>query len=184
MTEIITLILVGLSVGLGNFAAAVAIGLGGVTKSLRLRIAIVFGLFESGMPIIGLFLGRQLVHYLGDHASLIGGLLLGLTGIYLIYTGRSNTGDKKVVQAKYGWFKLITTGLFLSLDNLIIGFGLGTRHEPLILSVVVIGIASVTLSLVGLELGNSLSSRIEEYSEIVSGSILILVGILLALNIL
>ncbi len=46
----LTLLLVAGSVGADNFAAAVAIGLAGVDRHLRLRIAVVFGLFEAGMP--------------------------------------------------------------------------------------------------------------------------------------
>lgn len=48
------LLLVAASVGLSNLAAAIGIGFGGVTARTRLRVALVFGLFESGMPIGGL----------------------------------------------------------------------------------------------------------------------------------
>jgi len=184
VAAIITLLLVGLSVGLGNFAASVAIGLGGVNKSLRLRIALVFGLFETGMPIIGLIIGQKVASELGRNANIIGGLLLGATGIYLIVSSLKQTDDNKVSQASQGWSKLLIAGLSLSVDNLIIGFGLGTHHQSLLLSALVIGVTSVCLSLLGLEIGNKLNSKIEEYSELFSGVILILVGVLIGLKIL
>jgi putative Mn2+ efflux pump MntP len=40
---LLTLLLVAGSVGADNFAAAIAIGLAGVDRQLRLRIAVVFG---------------------------------------------------------------------------------------------------------------------------------------------
>jgi len=184
MKELLTLVLVGISVGLGNFAASVAIGLGGVTKSVRIRLAIVFGLFETTMPIIGLVIGKRVASSLGDHANIIGGILLGLTGLYLVITSFRKTEEKDVKEATKNWGKLILAGLALSVDNLIVGFSLGAHSEPLILTAVVIGVTSVGLSLVGLELGSKLSSKVEEYSETMSGAILILIGVLIACKIL
>ena len=184
MKTILTLLLVGLSVGLGNFAASVAIGLGGVNKTLRLRIALIFGLFETGMPIIGLVIGQKIAHDFGGHANLIGGFLLGLTGIYLVVSSLRKTDDKKVSQASLSWGKLLIAGLSLSIDNLIIGFGLGSHDQPLLLAAIIIGTTSVCLALLGLEIGNRLNRKVEEYSEILSGLILIFVGILIGLKIL
>ena len=44
------LLLVAASVGLSNLAAAIGIGFGGVTARTRIRVAVVFGVFEAGMP--------------------------------------------------------------------------------------------------------------------------------------
>ncbi len=184
MGSVLTLILVGLSVGLGNFAASVAIGLGGVSKSLRLRIAIVFGLFETLMPLLGLFLGQKTAGYLGGHANIIGGSLLALTGVYLIVSSLKRKDDEIVGKATHGWLKLLIAGISLSIDNLIIGFGLGARDQSVFLAAIVIGTTSVLLTLVGLELGNRLNTKVEEYSEIFSGAILILVGLLIGFKVL
>jgi len=177
MSQLLTLILVGLSVGLGNFAASVAIGLGGISREVRLRVAIVFGVFETGMPIVGLIIGEQVSGYLGGKANLIGGTLLGLTGIYLVVSALRSTDDKDVKQATKGTGKLLLAGLALSIDNLVVGFSLGTYHVSLWLAAVVIGVTSVVLSLIGLKLGHRLGKKVEEYSEILSGVILLCVGI-------
>ena len=52
--------LVALSLGLSNFAASIGIGISGVDARTRWRVGLVFGLFEAGMPIVGLLLGRGL----------------------------------------------------------------------------------------------------------------------------
>ena len=54
------LVLVAVSVGLSNFAAAIGIGVSGVDARTRLRVGVIFGLFETAMPILGLLLGRSL----------------------------------------------------------------------------------------------------------------------------
>jgi len=185
MSQVLALILVGLSVGLGNFAASVAIGLGGVDKALRWRIALVFGAFETLMPIIGLVIGHKVAGSLGTHANIIGGILLTLTGLYLLIGALRHRDDDKVKQADTkNTGKLLMTGLSLSIDNLIVGFSLGTYHESLWVTATVIGATCITMSLIGLEIGSRLSSKVEEYSEILSGAILILIGILIFLKIL
>lgn len=184
MKELVTLLLVGLSVGLGNFAAAVAIGLGGITKSVRYRVILVFGLFETLMPIVGLILGKQFATYLGGNANLIGGTLLGLTGAYIIISSLRKKRDEKITQSANNWGKLIIGGLALSIDNLIVGFSLGASNQPIILAVIIIGTASIGLAIVGLEIGNKLKSSAEEYSELLSGLILILIGLLIGIKVL
>jgi putative Mn2+ efflux pump MntP len=56
-----------------NFAASIAIGLSGVDRSLRVRVALAFGLFKAGMPVIVLLVGCQLSHALGAEAPLSAG---------------------------------------------------------------------------------------------------------------
>ena len=79
---------------------------------------------------------------------------------------------------------LVLTGLALSIDNLAVGFALGTYHISLILAAVVIGATSVTLSLVGLELGGRLGARIVDHGELTGGLVLVGVGIALAVGVL
>jgi manganese efflux pump family protein len=73
--------------------------------------------------------------------------------------------------------RLMITGLALSIDNLVIGFALSFSHVPLLLAAAIIALVSVGMSLVGLELGKHLGKRIEDWSEVFSGVILILVGL-------
>jgi putative Mn2+ efflux pump MntP len=49
---VLRLILVAVALGLSNFAASIGIGLAGVDAKLRLRIAVVFGAFETATPIL------------------------------------------------------------------------------------------------------------------------------------
>lgn len=183
MKSLITLIFLGFSVGLGNFAASIAIGISGVSKKLRTKVAIVFGVFETGMPIVGLVIGRQLSTPLSNKANLIGGALLFITGLYEIISTFKKEDEVEVKKAFKSWNKLILSGLALSIDNLVIGFSLGVYKEPLLVSALVIGATSVTLVLIGLEVGNRLNKRVEEYSEIISGLILILVAFAVAFKI-
>ena len=76
------------------------------------------------------------------------------------------------------------TAAALSIDNLVVGFALGTYHVNLVLAAVVIAGISVSLSLLGLELGARLGTHIERYSGEFGGLLLIAVGACLATGLL
>jgi putative Mn2+ efflux pump MntP len=76
--------------------------------------------------------------------------------------------------------RLLVTGLVLSLDNLVVGFALGTYGVGIAFGAILIGAVSVAMSLAGLELGGLLGRWAGERTEQVSGVILILVGAAIA----
>jgi len=65
------IILVAAALGLSNFAAAIGIGLSGVDGRLRIRVAIIFGFFETVMPLFGLLIGQRVA------GSIVSRLVLG-----------------------------------------------------------------------------------------------------------
>lgn len=172
----LTLLLVAGSVGADNFAAAIAIGLAGVDRHVRMRIAVVFGLFEAGMPVIGLVVGRDLSGSLGSRAHLVGGALLVLVGLQMGVSAWRSDEDAPPTLAGAPLARLIVLAAGLSIDNLVIGFALGARDTPLILSVIVIGVVSVGLSLLGLELGSRLGAEVGQRSELLGAGVLVAVG--------
>ncbi|MGH2892656.1 MAG: manganese efflux pump MntP family protein [Solirubrobacteraceae bacterium] len=172
----LTLLLVAGSVGAGNFAAAIAIGLAGVDRQVRVRIAVVFGLFEAGMPVVGLVVGRSLSGSLGSRAHLVGGGLLILVGLQTGISALRSDDDAPSALAGAPLPRLILLGAGLSIDNLVVGFALGARNTPLVLSVIVIGAVSVGLSLLGLELGSHLGAEVGLRSELLGAGVLVAVG--------
>jgi manganese efflux pump family protein len=183
-----TLLLVALSLGLSNFAAAMGIGAIGVDGRTRLRVGVIFGLFEAGMPIVGLLLGRSLADTLGHTAHWIGAGLLVATGLYgVVQAVRRPYREQDqgaAVPAGQRTGRLLVTGAALSIDNLAVGFALGAFHVSPPVAAVVIGAVSITMSLAGLELGNQLSATTGERGELLGGLVLIGVGIAIAIGIL
>jgi putative Mn2+ efflux pump MntP len=176
---VLTIALIAVSIGLDNFAASIAIGLAGVDRRLRLRIATVFGAFEAGMPLVGLLAGRGLARTLGGSAHVVGGALLIATGAHaIVSTLRSGDEDElDGMLAGPPTGRLLVLGAALSIDNLIVGFALGADHAALVPSIVTIGVVSIALSLAGLELGARLGARIERAGELIGGLVLVGVGL-------
>jgi putative Mn2+ efflux pump MntP len=184
VAPMLALLLVAVSLGLSNFAASVGLGVTGIDAPTRLRVGVIFGIFETGMPIAGLLLGHSLADTLGQAAHWIGAGLLIVTGLYALVQairgpGRRDGGDQ-AVQADQPVTRMLITGLALSIDNLAVGFALGTYHVSLAVAAIVIGAVSVALSLLGLELGSRIGTRIGDRGELLSGAVLIGVGIAIA----
>jgi manganese efflux pump family protein len=98
-----------------------------------------------------------------------------------VLQARRHRSDHASVGTRLG--RLLVTGAALSIDNLVVGFALGTHKVSLALAAVVIAVVSVAMSLVGLELGRRLGRVVEEWSDEISGGVLILVGAAIALRI-
>lgn len=174
--------MIGASVGLSNAAASIAIGCAGVSRRTRVRIAVVFFCFESAMPLVGLVAGERLATGLGSGGRWLGGaVLVGVGIVALSPVGRR--GDVRVWD-RLATPKLLVAGFVLGLDNLVVGFALGTFGVPVLLAALTIGSVSVTMSLGAMWLGGRLGREIGTMSETVGAGALIVIGILVVLRLL
>jgi putative Mn2+ efflux pump MntP len=181
---VLAVVLSAFAVGLDNFAAAIGIGLAGVDARTRVRVAVVFGLFEAGMPLAGLLIGHGAASSLGRTTRYVGGAMLVAAGLWLVLEGwRSRSGKSRTGGAPRGRGRLVLTALALSIDNLVVGFGLGVTKIPLALALLVYAVVSVALSLAGLEVGRRLGARMQRRSDELAGLVLITVGILVGANV-
>jgi putative Mn2+ efflux pump MntP len=175
---VLALTLAALAVGLGNFGAAISIGLSGAAAATRLRVGAVFGVFEAGMPMVGLLAGRGTATALGSIAGYAGGGLLIAIGIWQFVQARRARGQSSAPPTGTG--RLLITALALSMDNLVVGFSLGVQHTSLVEAILVFAVVSVALSLVGLEFGKRLGAAVEFGVEYVASLVLVGIGILVA----
>jgi manganese efflux pump family protein len=181
---VLPLLLVAASVGLSNLAAAIGIGFGGVTARTRIRVALVFGVFEAGMPIVGLVLGAGVASGIGHEARWIGAAVLIVIGVVTVIQalrqpaepGRGTPPSHHTDSLG----RLIISAFALSLDNLAAGFALGTMPVGLAEAAIVIGGVSVLLSLAGLELGGRIGAAAGRRGEQIGGAILVGVGVAIA----
>jgi manganese efflux pump family protein len=181
------LLIAAAAVGLSNFGAAIGIGVSGVGGGTRIRVAVVFGVFEAGMPVLGLALGHSLASGLGQAAHWLGAVMLIAIGAgSLVYAWRSrgrasgsgSGPDREARQWRTG--RVVLSGLALSVDNLAAGFAIGAYHVSLGVAAVTFGAVSVAMSLVGLELGARIGAAAGDRSELIAGAMLIAVGAAMA----
>jgi len=187
MLNLGNILLVSISLGLSNFAAAIAIGISGVDHKTRIKTAVAFGLFEAGMPIIGLLIGQKVAGLIGHTGNYIGAGLLILTGANTIWQSiksHSSQGTRPGKPTLQKFRQLLIAGFALSIDNLVVGFALSLHHVPIALTTGIIAFISIAMSLIGLELGQRLGEKFERWSEVIGGVILILVGLAIGFSLL
>ena len=187
----LALLLLAVALGLDNLAAALGIGVGGVRGATRVRVAVVFGLFEAGMPVLGLLLGHGLADSLGLVARWLGGAVLIAFGAFGLIHARREAGQEQGTPSDPGeqerpWRigRMLIGGLVLSGDNLAAGFALGAYHTSLVVAAAVFGVVSVVMSLVGLELGARIGAAAGQRSELIACALLIVVGVVIAAGVL
>jgi len=185
--------MVAVSVGFGNLAAAIGLGVGGVSMATRIRVLLTFGLFEAAMPIVGLLLGARLATSIGRDAKWVGAGLLIAVGCYGIISfvrnlraprrqapgtpGERSARSREVV-------KVAVSAFALSLDNLIAGFALGSYQVNFMVAALVFGLVSIAMSLAGLEFGARLGGWVGDSSEMIGGVVLVGVGLALGFGVL
>ncbi len=183
MQLVVALLLVAVSVGLDNFAACTALGVSGVDRALRLRVALIFGVFEGVMPVVGLLLGHSLANVFGSAVHPLP-VHCWVSPAPTRSSADSATMVGVATDPKLGFRQLVPIAVALSIDNLIIGFALGAYHVNIVVAAVTIAVVSVALSLLGLEIGGQLGARLGKWSEVVGGAILVLVGVAIGTGVL
>jgi manganese efflux pump family protein len=186
----VALVLVAISLGVSNLAAAIGIGASGLSAAARLRVLLTFGLFEGGMPIVGLLIGHGLAAWTGRQAKWVGAALLVVVGSYAIFTWVQARRRSQVSSPRTGassgsaWLKVTVSGFALSLDNLVAGFALGGYQVSLVVGALVFAVVSVVMSLAGLELGARIGNWTAESGELIGGVVLVGVGVAIGLGVL
>jgi putative Mn2+ efflux pump MntP len=178
LVDVLKLLAFVLPLGLDSFAVAAAIGAGGpVSRAGRIRISVIFVLFEAGMPLIGLGLGSALARGIGTVASYAAGAIVIATGAWMLAAGDADGDEQKAdrIRAARG-AAIIALGLSISMDELAVGFSIGLARLPLIPLIAAIGAQALLAAQLGLGLGAKISERSRERAEQLAGIALILLG--------
>jgi putative Mn2+ efflux pump MntP len=171
-----------LPLGLDSFAVAAAIGAAGpLNLRARIRISIVFLVFEGGMPLVGLALGVPLARAIGGTASYLAAIALIGVGAWMLRNDDDENEKTARIATTHG-IALIGLGIGISLDELAMGFGLGLAHLPIVPAVAAIACQAFAATQLGLYLGARVSEHFRETAERVAGVVLIALGVFLLIE--
>jgi putative Mn2+ efflux pump MntP len=162
--------------------------------------AILFSLAETFMPLLGLVIGYTTSLVITNFMHVVGPLILIGVGLWeLIEESKEYFKKKKMSglhtfqykapdEKQFQWKRQLLLVLSISLDELVIGFSLGTiaaSHgsvvtvHPFVICIL-IGIQGFLMTLIGITLGRTLRSRLrnlKEWTEFLSAFLLIGLGI-------
>ena len=181
MRQLLTTAGLLLPLALDTFALAAALGVAGLQKRDRLRVTLVFTLFEAGMPVVGLLVGRAVGNVLGQWAGYGGILFLLIAGLLLLRPGKDEDEEKRrlVLLARARGLAIIDLGVSISVDELTIGLSAGLLGLSIAVTVIWIAIQAFLAAQVGLRFGARIGEELRERSEQAAGIALIAVALVL-----
>ena len=167
-----------LPLGLDTFALAAALGVTGFARQDRLRVALVFAIFEAGMPIAGVLAGRAAGNLVGGWAGWIGIAILAVAGLLLLRPGGDEDEGRVKLLAQVRGLALVNLGLSISLDELTVGFSAGLLGISIAVTVVWVAVQALVATQLGLSFGARIGERIRERSEQAAGLALLAVALI------
>ena len=139
-------------------------------------MALLFGVFHAGMPLIGYFTGSFFASFFERFAPWIALALLGFIGGKMIYDAVKDEGEEVHV-ADFSFWGLLSLAFATSMDTLATGVIFIPHPEVLWLAVGVIAATCFVFSMTGFILGHIVGARLRVNVNILGGVILILIGI-------
>ena len=179
--SILTIILLAIGLAMDCFAVSVCKGLtsphGYVPRYIKpMLMALLFGIFHAGMPLIGYFAGSFFASFFERFAPWIALALLGFIGGKMIYDSLHDVDDEAHL-ADFSFGALLSLAFATSMDTLATGVIFIPHPEVLWLAVGVIAVTCFVFSMTGFVLGHLVGARLRVNVNILGGVILILIGI-------
>ncbi|EHQ35747.1 manganese efflux pump MntP [Methanoplanus limicola] len=176
--NLISVLLIATGLAMDAFAVSISAGVK-VPKESKIRtaliMALVFGLFQALMPVIGWTLGTGFADLVDAWDHWIAFILLSAIGLKMIYEGLSESEEDEERDVTNGTILLIL-GIATSIDALAVGFTFAFLNEPILIPIVIIGVVTLLFSFTGVVFGEKFRDLIGKKAEIIGGLVLIGIG--------
>ncbi|MDE6471649.1 MAG: manganese efflux pump MntP family protein [Clostridia bacterium] len=179
-----------LALGLAMDATCVSMSNALAEKNMRpikiILSTLLYGIFQTVMPIIGYFVGATFEKQLKTFIPLIALVLLSIIGLKSIIETivdikkRKANGDEVTKEKKIGVGELFIQAIATSIDALSIGVIFIAEPYNIttaMISFVIIGIITWGLSLLGFFIGKKFGKLLKNSAPIIGGIVLILIGL-------
>ncbi len=169
-------LLIALGVSMDAFAVATAKSLCYTQQRLKhaFTISFSFGFFQAFMPTLGLFVGNSLGAFISFWDHWIAFFILGFIGAKMFWEGF--TGETNEANEEFCYRSLLFISLATSIDALMIGVSLPFFKVSATLTIVLMGIVTFGLSMLGAMLGEKLN-KWGKKAELFGGVVLIALGV-------
>lgn len=177
--DLLTIIIIAIGLAMDCFAVSIAQGLAvnpqdSACRPKPLTMALLFGLFQGGMPLIGYFAGNVFADFFDRYASWIALVLLAFIGGKMIW---ESLHGKEEEAAGWQMQRLLVLAVATSIDALATGVIFIPVPEKVWLGVGIIGLVSFLFSIGGYHIGRYVGTRFHVNVELIGGIILILIGL-------
>jgi manganese efflux pump family protein len=174
--DLLSILLLAVGLAMDAFSVSITRGLS-VRCDIKhaLLIALFFGGFQALMPVLGWASGRELAHFMEAWAPWVAFILLFLIGAKMIYESFRHPEEEdtcKILSLRELLFLSVAT----SIDAFAVGITFAFLNISLLQPIIIIGVVTFVLSLVGVYIGKQVGHLFESKMEILGGIILIGIG--------
>ena len=181
MALVIELFLIGIGLSMDAFAVSICKGLvmEKVNKKQAFIIGLYFGGFQALMPLIGWFLGIRFQKYITSIDHWIAFVLLALIGGKMIVEAIRDPDVEEIGKKDLplDHKEMFLLAVATSIDALAVGITFAFLDTPIVEAIVIIGLTTFFLSIIGVVVGNFFGTRYKKKAEIVGGIILVAIGV-------
>lgn len=151
--------------GFDTLAIAIALGLRGARP---LPPALTFAIFEALMPLVGLIVGTIVGARFVTPAAVIGGIVLVGVALYILKESLEDEDESEGLS--FSSFRAAAiAGVGISLDELAVGFPMGTSGLPIPQTLVAIALQAFVVTYGGIALGKRLGEAFGRTTSRVAG---------------
>ena len=171
------LLLIAIGLAMDAFAVSVCKGLS--MKNMNLKNACIiggyFGFFQGFMPLIGYILGISFEERISSIDHWIAFILLAYIGIKMIKEALEK--NEESINDSVDIKTMLILAIATSMDALAVGVTFAFFEVNILFAIILIGIITFVLSILGVKIGNKFGDKYESKAEVAGGVILILMGI-------
>jgi putative Mn2+ efflux pump MntP len=173
------LLALGLAMDAAAVSAARGLAVGVIRPRYLLLVAVFFGGAQALMPLLGFLLGQQIGPLIAAmHHWVAFGLLVFLGGRMIKESFDDDDDDDEAVAADaFALPTMAALAVATSIDAFAVGVVLPALGASLLLAVVVIGVVTALLSMLGLALGARLGRHLGSRLDLLGGIVLIGLGV-------
>jgi putative Mn2+ efflux pump MntP len=140
-----------------------------------LKMALLFGLFQGVMPLIGWLAGNSVKSMIEPVDHWIAFAILAFIGIKMIWQSFSDGEKKRSIDIRQ-FTVLISLSIATSIDALITGVGFGFIRVNIYEAVITISVVTCIVSLIGAKIGEKTTFLPARWAEFAGGLVLIAIG--------
>jgi manganese efflux pump family protein len=176
-TDILSVVFIAL--GLSADCFAVTLGISGAAKAFSwknvLRLALAFGIFQMGMPLVGWLLGQTIVQVIAGYDHWIAFALLLYVGGRMIWEFAENKTESETTDISK-WTTLLTLAIATSIDALAVGLSFALLKINIIIAAAVIGIVAFSVTILSYWLGKRIGAMMGRWALLIGALILVGIG--------
>jgi putative Mn2+ efflux pump MntP len=159
-----------------SVATTAGLSLEKVDYGMSFKIAFTFGIFHIFMPLMGWYIGSEVIDFISGYDHWVAFILLAFIGVKMVYEAIKK---KQPIEADQiiGVYNLLLISIAVSIDSLAVGLSFFLERIPILVPSIIIGSVTTLAVFIGTVIGGFTSKSLGKNSQMIGGIILILIGI-------